>query len=40
MFIIVKKDGVSYVEIASELSNGLKASDIANRWTRHLKGMA
>ena len=36
----MKKDGVSYFEIALELGNGLKTNDILNRWTRHLKIVA
>ena len=35
----MKKDGVSYEKIASELGNGLPRNDITNRWTRHLKGV-
>ena len=33
----MKKDGVTYANIASELGNGLKTNDIINRWSRHLK---
>ena len=29
-------DGSSYANIASKLGNGLKGSDINNRWTSHL----
>ena len=33
----MRTDGDSFAKIASELGNGLKDSDIKNRWTRHLK---
>ena len=33
----MKVDGYSYTKVASEFSNGLKMSDILNRWTCHLK---
>ena len=33
----MRTDGDSFAKIASELGDGLKDSDIKNRWTRHLK---
>ena len=30
-------DGISFTKIASKLGNGLKYSDVKNRWNRHLK---
>ena len=33
----MRTDGDSFAKIASELGDGLKFSDIKNRWNRHLK---
>jgi flagellar biosynthesis GTPase FlhF len=33
----MRADDVSFAKIASKLGNGLKRSDIKNRWNRHLK---
>jgi hypothetical protein len=33
----MRADDISFAKIASELGNGLKDSDIMNRWKRHLK---
>jgi flagellar biosynthesis GTPase FlhF len=33
----MRADDISFAKIASKLGNGLKRSDIKNRWNRHLK---
>jgi hypothetical protein len=33
----MRADGISFTKIASKLGNGLKYSDVKNRWNRHLK---
>ena len=37
LIVRMRADDITYAKIASELSNGLTANDIMNRWNRHLK---
>jgi flagellar biosynthesis GTPase FlhF len=37
LIVRMRADDISFAKIASKLGNGLKRSDIKNRWNRHLK---